>query len=198
MAALGTGGKKESTEWEDILKEKGVIPEKTEEELIEEALSAMIDETAARYDPNERKNVEQLDEELEEADSEEERILNKHRDRRLQDVGDTQRIPKSRKRKVHCGLPIDAVFPLSFSQIKAQSMRKRYGPGVLYISAQDWTAEVTNADKDAFVVVHLVRSTACCSTKGKFADKPFVFLITFFSSDSFKRVMRNRSLWQTS
>ncbi len=38
MACLGTGGKKESTEWEDILKSKGIIPEKTEEELAQEAL----------------------------------------------------------------------------------------------------------------------------------------------------------------
>eukprot|EP00188_Purpureofilum_apyrenoidigerum_P004860 Plantae.Rhodophyta-Purpureofilum_apyrenoidigerum.ctg5822.p1 GENE.Plantae.Rhodophyta-Purpureofilum_apyrenoidigerum.ctg5822~~Plantae.Rhodophyta-Purpureofilum_apyrenoidigerum.ctg5822.p1 ORF type:complete len:227 (-),score=65.18 Plantae.Rhodophyta-Purpureofilum_apyrenoidigerum.ctg5822:305-985(-) len=86
MAALGTGGGKESTEWEDILKEKGVIPEKTEEELVEEALSSMIEETVARYDPHERKTVDELDEDLEEADSEEERILVKHRDRRMAEM----------------------------------------------------------------------------------------------------------------
>lgn len=83
MACLGTGGKRETTEWEDILKEKGVIPEKTEEELAEEALLEVVEETVERFDPHENKDIDELDEDLEDADSDEERILEEYKQRRL-------------------------------------------------------------------------------------------------------------------
>lgn len=83
MATLGTGGPKESTEWDDILKEKGIIPEKTEEELADEALKEFVEETVERYDPHEKKDIDTLDEELEEADSDEENILRQYREKRL-------------------------------------------------------------------------------------------------------------------
>jgi len=83
MACLGTGGKRETTEWDDILKEKGIIPQKTEEELAEEALKEVIEETIDNYDPHENKNLEELDEDLEDADSDEEAILEQYRQRRL-------------------------------------------------------------------------------------------------------------------
>uniref|UniRef100_A0A7S2ZHG7 Phosducin domain-containing protein n=1 Tax=Rhodosorus marinus TaxID=101924 RepID=A0A7S2ZHG7_9RHOD len=93
MAALGTGGAKETTEWEEILKEKGIIPEKTQEEIAEEQLKTVVEESVARYDPNASKTVEELDEDLEDADSEEERILMKHRERRMMEM----RAAQSRK-----------------------------------------------------------------------------------------------------
>lgn len=86
MATLGTGGKKESTEWDDILRKKGIIPEKTAEELAEEQLKEIVEETVEAYDPHESKSVRQLDEDLEDADSEEERILQSYRERRLQQM----------------------------------------------------------------------------------------------------------------
>lgn len=86
MAALGTGGKKESTEWDDILKSKGIIPEKTEEELAEEQLKELVEETVEAYDPHEHKSLNQLDEDLEDEDSDEERILQSYRDRRLEQL----------------------------------------------------------------------------------------------------------------
>lgn len=83
MACLGTGGKHESTEWEDILKAKGIIPEKTEEELAEEALKQVVEETVECYDPHQNKNLEELDEDLEDADSDEEAVLEQYRQRRI-------------------------------------------------------------------------------------------------------------------
>ena len=86
MAALGTGGPKESTEWEDILKAKGIIPEKTQEELAEEALTKVVEEAVQSYDPNEEKDIACLEEDLEEADSDEERILEQYRQRRIEQM----------------------------------------------------------------------------------------------------------------
>lgn len=83
MASLGTGGPKESTEWDEILKAKGITPEKTQEELAEEALKELVEETVENYDPHERKSIETLEEELEEADSDEERVLQRYREKRL-------------------------------------------------------------------------------------------------------------------
>lgn len=124
MATLGTGGKKESTEWDDILKQKGIIPEKTPEELAEEQLKELVEETVEAYDPHEHKSVAQLDEDLEEADSDEERILQSYREQRLE-------------------------------QMKADSMKPKYGPGLKYISADDWKHDVTDAPSDVYVVIHL-------------------------------------------
>lgn len=132
MAALGTGGAKESTEWDDILKSKGIIPEKTPEELAEEALHELVEETVEHYDPHENKNIETLEEDLEEADSDEERILEQYRDKRI-------------------------------AQMRQEAMKPKFGPGVTYVAASDWKAEVTEARDDVFVVVHLVSFVASSS-----------------------------------
>lgn len=86
MATLGTGGAKESTEWDDILKKKGIIPEKTPEEEAEEHLKNIVEETVESYDPHENKDIDTLDEELEDADSDEERILESYRQKRLEQM----------------------------------------------------------------------------------------------------------------
>lgn len=86
MATLGTGGKKDTTEWEEILKQKGIIPEKTEEEIAKEQLKEIVEETVETFDPHKSKQLEQLNEELEDADSEEERILENYRQKRLEEI----------------------------------------------------------------------------------------------------------------
>lgn len=126
MATLGTGSKKESTEWDDILREKGIIAEKTPEELAKEQIKEIVEETVEAYDPHANKDFGQLNEDLEDADSDEERILQGYRETRLQ-------------------------------QMKADAMRVKYGPGIKFISSNDWKAEVTEAPTDTSVVVHLVR-----------------------------------------
>lgn len=71
MATLGTGGPKESTEWDDILRSKGIIPEKTVDELANDVLKTMVEEKVENFDPHANKSVTQLDEDLEDADSDE-------------------------------------------------------------------------------------------------------------------------------
>jgi hypothetical protein len=125
MASLGTGAKKETTEWDDILIKKGILPEKSGEELAEEVLRGMVKERVESYDPHKNKGIEELDNDLEDADSDEEEILRQYRARRI-------------------------------GQLKDAAMKRRFGPGVRYVPAVDWKAEVTNAGEDVFVVVHLV------------------------------------------
>jgi hypothetical protein len=125
MASLGTGSKKETTEWDDILRSKGILPEKSADELAEDVLKGMVEERVESYDPHENKGLDELDEELEDADSDEEAILREYRERRL-------------------------------GQLKEAAMKKRFGPGVHYVPANDWKAEVTNAGDDVYVIVHLV------------------------------------------
>jgi hypothetical protein len=125
MASLGTGAKKDSTEWDDILKKKGILPQKSPEELAEEVLKGMVKERVDSYDPHENKGIGELDDDLEDADSDEEEILRQYRVRRI-------------------------------GQLKEAAMKRRFGPGVRYVPAVDWKAEVTNAGGDVFVVVHLV------------------------------------------
>lgn len=115
MASLGTGGKKETTEWDDILKSKGIIPEKTPEELAEEQLKELVEETVESYDPHENKDVEQLDEDLEDADSDEERILQSYREKRLEQM-------KAQAMKVRFG---PGVAHISASDWKAQVTEER-------------------------------------------------------------------------
>lgn len=128
MATLGTGSKKESTEWDDILRSKGILPEKTTEELAKEVLKGMVEEKVDSYDPHENKTVAQLDQGLEDADSDEEEVLTQYRERRIQ-------------------------------QMKDAAMKKRYGPGVEYVPANEWKSQVTEAGEDVFVVVHLFQPT---------------------------------------
>lgn len=156
MASLGTGGKKESTEWDDILKSKGIIPEKTPDEVAEEQLKELIEDTVEAYDPHEGKNVAQLDEDLEDADSEEEQILERYRQRRLQEM-------------------------------KADAMRVKYGPGITFISSNDWKAEVTEAPSDVTVIVLLVcisiSVVGCCNwsrRRGTVFEKYVIFFTDIY------------------
>jgi len=127
MAALGTGSKQGTTEWEDILRSKGILPpEKSADELAADTLKAMVEDRVDTYDPHANKDVDELDVDLEEADEEEEAILRQYRDTRL-------------------------------AEMKELSGRRRYGPGLTFISATDWKAEVTNAGDDVPVIVFLVR-----------------------------------------
>eukprot|EP00177_Eucheuma_denticulatum_P006872 GFKZ01012510.1.p1 GENE.GFKZ01012510.1~~GFKZ01012510.1.p1 ORF type:complete len:230 (-),score=42.59 GFKZ01012510.1:31-720(-) len=124
MATLGTGAPKESTEWDDILKSKGIIPEKSQEELAKEALHELVEDVVEQYDPHENKDVETLEEDLEDADSDEEKILQQYREMRI-------------------------------SQMRAESLKPKFGPGVAHVAANEWKAQVTDAGDEVYVVVHL-------------------------------------------
>lgn len=94
MATLGTGGPKESTEWEDILRDKGIIPEKTPEELADEVLTKVVEESVEKFDPHANKDVAELDEDLEEADSDEEQILEQYRQQRIAQMKAEAMLPR--------------------------------------------------------------------------------------------------------
>eukprot|EP00173_Palmaria_palmata_P005135 Plantae.Rhodophyta-Palmaria_palmata.ctg8404.p1 GENE.Plantae.Rhodophyta-Palmaria_palmata.ctg8404~~Plantae.Rhodophyta-Palmaria_palmata.ctg8404.p1 ORF type:complete len:234 (-),score=46.65 Plantae.Rhodophyta-Palmaria_palmata.ctg8404:103-804(-) len=128
MATLGTGGPKESTEWDDILRSKGIIPEKTVDELANDVLKTMVEEKVENFDPHSSKSVAQLNEDLEDADSDEEEILSQYRERRMQEM-------------------------------RALALKRKFGPGVEYIPANEWKAQVTEAGDDTFVIVHLFQPT---------------------------------------
>jgi hypothetical protein len=171
MASLGTGGKRETTEWDDILRAKGIIPEKTVDELAGDVLKGMVEDKIESYDPHESKTVQQLDVELEDADSGEEEVLSQYRERRIR-------------------------------QMQEAAMKRRFGPGVEYVPANDWKAQVTEAGEDVFVVVHLVRSCRCaeavilCLVRAPSADVRLWFpahaLLPSYSSN---RRWRDASGW---
>lgn len=70
----------EDTEWNDILRAKGIIPEK-EPEITEADIIDMIDDALAERQAKalQQRTVDELDELLEEGDEEEERVLLEYR-----------------------------------------------------------------------------------------------------------------------
>ncbi|KAF9162293.1 hypothetical protein DFQ27_007611 [Actinomortierella ambigua] len=73
----------EDTEWNDVLRAKGIIPEKqeiTEADIIDMIDDAIQQRQAKNY---EQKTVDELDELLDEGDEEEERVLMEYRQKRL-------------------------------------------------------------------------------------------------------------------
>ncbi|CAO3569409.1 unnamed protein product [Mortierella alpina] len=74
----------EDTEWNDILRAKGIIPQK-EGQITEADIVDMIDDAIARRDAKnyEEKTVDELDELLNEANEDEERMLMEYRQQRL-------------------------------------------------------------------------------------------------------------------
>ncbi|KAF8983322.1 Phosducin-like protein 3 [Entomortierella lignicola] len=95
----------EDTEWNDILRAKGIIPKK-EGEISEADIIDMIDEAIAKRDAKnyEEKTVDELDELLDENNEDEERMLMEYRQQRLNAIkqelsedkfGDIQHIYKT-------------------------------------------------------------------------------------------------------
>ncbi len=54
----------------------------------------VVEETVERFDPHEKKDIDELDEDLEEADSDEERILEQYRERRIMQMKAEALIPR--------------------------------------------------------------------------------------------------------
>ncbi|KAF9584557.1 Phosducin-like protein 3 [Lunasporangiospora selenospora] len=77
----------EDTEWNDILRAKGIIPQK-EAEVTEADLIEMLDEAILKRQGNnyEDKTVDELDELLEEGNEDEERMLQEYRQQRLNQI----------------------------------------------------------------------------------------------------------------
>ncbi|XP_012225456.1 viral IAP-associated factor homolog [Linepithema humile] len=119
----------EDTEWNDILRKKGIIPEKKKEQEVTEdqivnLLENTIDEKTGRALNNlEEKTLDELDE-LE--DEEDERVLEEYRQKRI-------------------------------AEMKELANKSKYGE-VREISAEDYVREVNNAGEDVWVVLHLYKS----------------------------------------
>ncbi|XP_029161745.1 viral IAP-associated factor homolog isoform X1 [Nylanderia fulva] len=119
----------EDTEWNDILRRKGIIPEKKKEQEVTEdqivnLLESTIDEKTGRVPNNlEEKTVDELDE-LE--DEEDERILEEYRQKRI-------------------------------AEMKELANKSKYGE-VREISAEDYVQEINKAEEDVWVILHLYKS----------------------------------------
>lgn len=118
----------EDTEWNDILRSKGIIPEKAKEKEITEdqivdLLESTIDKKTGRGGNNlEDKDLDELDE-LE--DEEDERVLLEYRKKRI-------------------------------AEMQALADKSKYGD-VREISASDYVQEVNNAGEDLWVILHLYK-----------------------------------------
>ncbi|VEN50717.1 unnamed protein product [Callosobruchus maculatus] len=117
----------EDTEWNDILRKKGILPPKPKEkEISEEQIISMLEETIEKKTA-EGKNLADLNlEELDELeDSEDEAVLEEYRRKRI-------------------------------AEIKALAQRQKFGT-VGEISAQDYVNEVNKAGEGIWVVLHLYK-----------------------------------------
>ncbi|XP_015109287.1 viral IAP-associated factor homolog [Diachasma alloeum] len=118
----------EDTEWNDILRSKGIIPEKPKEKEITEdqivdLLESTIDKKTGKGGNNlEDKDLDELDE-LE--DEEDERVLVEYRKKRI-------------------------------AEMQALADKSKYGD-VREISASDYVQEVNNAGEDIWVILHLYK-----------------------------------------
>ncbi|XP_034944311.1 viral IAP-associated factor homolog [Chelonus insularis] len=119
----------DDTEWNDILRSKGIIPEKpkekevTEDDIIDILESTINQKTGRDAKTLEDKTLDELDE-LE--DEEDEKVLEEYRRKRM-------------------------------AEIKALAEKSKFGD-LREISAQDYVSEVNNAGEDVWVVLHLYKS----------------------------------------
>ncbi|KAJ8675155.1 hypothetical protein QAD02_010941 [Eretmocerus hayati] len=118
----------EDTEWNDILRQKGIIPEKKKDaEITEEQIVQMLENTIDQRTGNvkvdlDSKTLDELDE-LE--DEEDEHILLEYRRKRI-------------------------------AEMQELASKSKYGD-VCEISAQDYVQEVNQAGEDIWVVLHLYK-----------------------------------------
>jgi len=119
----------EDTEWNDVLRQKGIIPQKktVEKEVTEEQIVSMLEgtiqeRTGAGKVELDKLTLDELDE-LE--DDEEERVLAEYKSKRL-------------------------------LELKSHLARSKFG-SVLEISAQDYVAQVNKAGEGVWVVLHLYK-----------------------------------------
>lgn len=118
----------EDTQWNDVLRSKGIIPPKQKEaELTEDQLVSMLEETIEEKQTNEKKDLSTLNlDELDELeDSEDERVILEYRKKRI-------------------------------AEIKALTEKSKFG-SVAEISGQDYVQEVNKAGEGIWVILHLYK-----------------------------------------
>ncbi|KAK0181860.1 hypothetical protein PV327_000047 [Microctonus hyperodae] len=119
----------EDTQWNDILRAKGIIPEKAKEkEITENEIINLLENTIDQRTGNVTNNLEDksLDELDELEDEEDEKVLEEYRKKRI-------------------------------AEMKILASKAKYGD-VREISAQDYVSEVNNAGEDVWVILHLYKT----------------------------------------
>ncbi|KAF4526059.1 hypothetical protein B566_EDAN015078 [Ephemera danica] len=118
----------DDTQWNDILRSKGIIPGKQKEkEITEDEIVSMVENTVAQRTGTAQPKMEDLSlDELDELeDEEDERVLADYRAKRI-------------------------------AEMKALAERSKYGD-VREISAEDYVAQVNKAGEGVWVVLHLYK-----------------------------------------
>lgn len=116
------------TEWNDVLRAKGILPPKEEKEITEDDIVNLIESTIQNKTQGKDlkdMNLDELDEEEDEIDEEEERIFEEYRRQRMMEM-------------------------------RAAQAKARYGD-VLEISKADWVREVNKAGDGIWVVLHIYK-----------------------------------------
>lgn len=117
----------EDTEWNDVLRAKGIIPQKEEKGITEEQIVQMMEKAIEDKQNSHEKAMSELDlnglDELE--DSEDEAVLDEYRRKRI-------------------------------AEMQSLSLKAKFGK-VLEISARDYVDEVNKAGDNIWVVLHLYK-----------------------------------------
>ncbi|KAG8037129.1 hypothetical protein G9C98_004451 [Cotesia typhae] len=150
----------EDTEWNDILRSKGIIPEKPKDkEITEDQIINLLENTVDQRTGHETLKLEDktLDELDELEDEEDEKVLEEYR----------------RKR---------------FAEMKALVSKSKYGD-VKEISAQDYVAEVNNAGEDVWVVLHLYKSGISTTCIPNWPDKNLPTIFIYHNGEMAKQII---------
>ncbi|XP_059473229.1 viral IAP-associated factor homolog [Neocloeon triangulifer] len=117
----------EDTEWNDILRQKGIIPPKKEKEVTEDQIVDILEQAVAEKTGNVAQNMDKLTlDELDELeDDEDEAIILAYRQKRI-------------------------------AEIKESVQKSRYGD-VTEIRAEDYVQQVNKAGEGIWVVLHLYK-----------------------------------------
>lgn len=117
------------TEWNDVLRQKGILPPKEEKEISEDDVINMVEQTIeakAKGKSFDDMTLDELNEKEDEIDEEEERIFEAYRRQRI-------------------------------AEMKEAGIKAKYGH-VKEISKADWVTEVNQAGDGVWVVVHVYKN----------------------------------------
>jgi len=117
----------EDTEWNDILRAKGILPPKKEKEITEEDVINLVEQTVREKQNGEKKDM--LDMSLDELDE-------------LEDDKDERILEEYRRRRI--------------AELKEQAQKNVFGE-VLEISGQDFVNEINKAGSGVWVVLLLYK-----------------------------------------
>ncbi|GAB1599745.1 phosducin-like protein 3 [Argonauta hians] len=116
------------TEWNDILRSKGILPPKEEKEITEEEIVKLVESTIKEKTTEkalDELNLDELNDQEDEIDEEEERIFQEYRRKRI-------------------------------LEMKAANLAAKYGD-VLEITKEDYVSQVNKAGEGVWVILHVYK-----------------------------------------